>query len=202
VRGPAGNLFGTTAIGGIYGGTCGSKGCGIVFKIEPAGTETVLHRFKGGSDGANPQYETLIRDIDGNLYGTTSGGGASNLGVVFKVNEKGEENILYSFMGGADGAFPYTGVIRDGAGNLYGATMQGGGTGCASQMGCGTLFKLDTTGTETVLHSFTGGGDGAYPWGLLLDSAGNLYGTTQSGGGGNKNICGTQGCGVVFKITP
>jgi uncharacterized repeat protein (TIGR03803 family) len=146
LRDAAGNLYGTTPIGGIYGGACGSKGCGIVFKIEPSGTETVLYSFSGGSDGANPQYATLICDTKGNLYGTASAGGDSNLGVVFKLNKKGKETVLYSFMGGADGASPYSGVIRDQAGNLYGSTLQGGGTGCSDQMGCGTIFKLSTTG--------------------------------------------------------
>jgi uncharacterized repeat protein (TIGR03803 family) len=202
LRDAAGNLYGTTPIGGIYGGACGSKGCGIVFKIEPSGTETVLYSFSGGSDGANPQYATLICDTKGNLYGTASAGGDSNLGVVFKLNKKGKETVLYSFMGGADGASPYSGVIRDQAGNLYGSTLQGGGTGCSDQMGCGTIFKLSTTGGETILHRFTGGSDGAYPWGLLQDAAGDLYGTTGNGGGGNKKICGTEGCGVLFKITP
>jgi uncharacterized repeat protein (TIGR03803 family) len=203
LRDSAGSLYGTTEGGGIYGGSCGSSnGCGIVFEIQPTGKEIVLYRFTGGSDGANPQYETLIRDPEGNLYGTTSRGGASNLGVVFKLNKKGKETVLYSFMGGADGAFPYTGVVRDRVGNLYGTTMQGGGAGCSSQMGCGTLFQLDTTGTETVLHSFTGGSDGAYPFGLALDSAGDFYGTTQTGGGGDKKVCGDQGCGVVFKLAP
>jgi uncharacterized repeat protein (TIGR01451 family) len=103
--------------------------------------------------------------------------------------------VLHSFTGGTDGATPVAGVIRDAAGNFYGTTSRGGGgTGCGISGGCGTLFKLDTTGKETVLHRFTGATDGALPFAdLVRDVAGNLYGTTQFGGANNK--------GVVFKLT-
>jgi uncharacterized repeat protein (TIGR03803 family) len=101
--------------------------------------------------------------------------------------------VLYSFTGGADGGGPYGGLVRDSAGNLYGTTLLGGVTG----QGYGVVFKLDTDGTETVLHTFTGGKDGGYPYaGLVMDSAGNLYGTTFGGGRG----FGDNGQGVVFEV--
>jgi uncharacterized repeat protein (TIGR03803 family) len=146
----------------------------------------------------------LVRDSAGNLYGTTLAGGnlACGCGVVFKLNTTGKETVLHRFTGGADGRNPgLAGLVRDSAGNLYGATATGGFTGgvCAPN-GCGTVFKLDTTGKKTVLHSFTGKADGAYPdAGLVRDAAGNLYGTTYSGG---DLACGGGGCGVVFKLTP
>jgi len=213
IRDGAGNLYGTTFQGGTYGGACGSfpGGCGIVFKMSPAGKEKVLYRFTGGTDGANPEAG-LVRDAAGNLYGTTTygGGGAcqngsfTGCGTVFKVDKTGKETVLYRFTGGTDGANPFAGLVRDSAGNLYGTTYQGGNTGCQSQMGgCGTVFKVDTTGKEIVLYSFTGGTDGETPFaGLLLDAAGNLYGTTAAGGTKNKNVCASSGCGTVFKLTP
>jgi uncharacterized repeat protein (TIGR03803 family) len=180
VRDSAGNLYGTTYGGGAYG-------AGAVFKLDTTGAETVLYSFTGGADGASPQAG-LLRDSAGNLYGTTYGG-AYGAGVVFKLDTTGAETVLYSFTGGADGASPTAGVVRDSADNLYGTTYKGGA------YNWGTVFKLDTTGAETVLHSFTGGADGAYPFaGLVRDSSGNLYSTTVEGG--------AYGYGVVFKITP
>jgi uncharacterized repeat protein (TIGR03803 family) len=191
----AGNLYGTTESGGVTscnGG--GGYGCGTVFKLDASGTETILHAFAGGADGAFPNSSGVIRDAAGNLYGTTYFGGASNSGTVFKVDPASNEAVLYSFTGGTDGGLPVSGVIRDGAGNLYGTTSSGGETSCNSGygFGCGTVFRLDTTGHERVLHSFTGT-DGVYPWGtVILDAKGNLYGTTPNGGAYNY--------GVVFKI--
>jgi uncharacterized repeat protein (TIGR03803 family) len=188
----AGNLYGTTIVGGR--GKCSAGGCGTVYKIAPDGTETVLYDFKGGSDGNYP-YAGVIEDSHGNLYGTAYVGGASNNGVVFKLAPDGTETVLYSFAGGSDGAHPYGGVIVDDTGNLYGTTEYGG----ASNLG--TVFSLAPDGTETVLHSFTGGSDGSYPQaGLIADDAGNLYGTTQYGGTGECNPLLPPGCGVVFEI--
>jgi uncharacterized repeat protein (TIGR03803 family) len=149
-------------------------------------TYTVLHRFTG-ADGQNPsEYGHLIADSAGDLYGTTSGGGASGAGVVFKLNKTGE-TVLHSFTGGADGGTPYAGLTRDSAGNLYGTTSGGGASGA------GVVFKLDTTGTETVLYNFTKKPGGTNPYASLIqDSAGNLYGTTSGGG--------ASGAGVVFKL--
>ena len=178
----AGNLYGTTSGGGLVSGF---NGAGVVFKLDTHGNETVLYSFTGGLDGGYPN--NVIRDIFGNIYGTTSGGGSDNAGVVFKLDRKGNETVLYSFTGGADGAYPYYGVVEDFFGNLYGTTANGGSAGY------GVVFKVDTQGHETVLYSFTGGSDGAYPYsGVTLDLFGNLYGTANTGG--------SAGDGVVFKV--
>ncbi len=159
----------------------------ITTQSAQAQTLTVLYSFTGSSDGGDP-YAGLIRDATGNLYGTTDYGGSSYAGVVYKVDTSGTETVLYSFTGGADGAYPFATLVRDPAGNLYGTTAQGGTSGD------GVVFKVDTNGKETVLHSFTGGKDGIYPYSTLFrDSAGNLYGTTESGG--------VSGEGVVFKVS-
>jgi uncharacterized repeat protein (TIGR03803 family) len=183
IRDSAGNLYGTT----VYGG---ASNCGVVFKVDTTRHEIVLHRFTGGADGCNP-YAGVIRDSAGNLVGTTRGGGPGLFGpgVVYLVDTTGDETVLYSFTGGDDGGDPYGGVIRDSAGNLYGTTFSGGPSGQ------GAVFKLDTTGEETVLYSFTGGSDGGNPiGGVIRDSAGDLYGTTTAGG--------KRGGGVLFKLKP
>ena len=184
-----------TFTGGMDGSTPvgGASGYGTVFKLDTTGKETVLHSFSGaGGDGAFP-LGGVVRDEQGNLYGTTEVGGTSNCGTVFKLDTTGKETVLYSFAGmGGDGRSPWAGVVRDGQGNLYGTTVGGG----VSDLG--TVFKVDTTGKETVLHSFTGTVvDGAQPMtGLVLDTKGNLYGTTNSGGRGIEG-----GNGVVFKVS-
>jgi len=183
----AGNIYGT----GNQGGTSGS---GAVFKITAAGQETVLYSFKGGSDGANPEG-VLILDKVGNLYGTTTGGGAFGAGTVFGVNAEGQEMVLYSFKGGADGMVPEAGLAWDPEQNLYGTTTGGGANGY------GVVFKLSppaqkgSAWTESVLYSFGAGTDGAVPvGGVAFDIAGNLYGTTSAGG--------TAGFGTVFELSP
>jgi uncharacterized repeat protein (TIGR03803 family) len=135
-----------------------------------------------------------LRDAVGNLYGTTQYGGTNGgYGTVFKLSA-GKLTLLHSFAGMPDGQNPYARLIRDSAGNLYGTTFFGGASGY------GTVFKLDTTGKLTILHSFNYSPDGAHPIaGLILDKAGNLYGTTSDGGDVN---CGFSGCGTLFKITP
>jgi uncharacterized repeat protein (TIGR03803 family) len=115
--------------------------------------------------------------------------------VIFKVNTKGKETVLHNFTGGTDGGYPWGGVIRDSAGNLYGTANTGGALADCYGGGCGAVFKLDPLGNLTVLHSFTAGADGAYPYaGLVRDSAGNLYGTANYGGSGRV--------GTVFEVTP
>jgi len=189
-----GNLYGTTLIGGDP--AC-AGGCGVVFKLSKTGKETVLYAFKGGADGANP-YAGVIQDARGNLYGTTYiGGGAScgdGCGTVFKLSKTGNESVLYSFKGEADGLHPHGGVIRDDEGNLYGTTM---GDGLPN---VGTVFRISKTGGETVLYRFgSQSGDGAFPLaGVIRDAKGNLYGTTNAGG--VYEGCGGEGCGVVFKL--
>jgi uncharacterized repeat protein (TIGR03803 family) len=202
----AGNLYGNTTYGGDGGSCSHFGGCGVVFKLSPDGTETVLHTFTGGSDGANP-IAGLIADRAGNLYGTTFFGGGRGscyrgCGVVFKLSPDGAETVLHTFTGGSDGSSPEAPLIADSAGNLYGTTDYGGGICSGPFAGCGVVFKLSPDGVETVLHTFTGGRDGADPSaGLIADRAGNLYGTTFFGGGRGSCYGGT-GCGVVFKLSP
>jgi len=175
-----GNLYGITASGvGVGQG-------GVLFKLTPSGQEILLHSFST-ADGTG-SASGLIRDSAGNFYGTTEGGGAHNLGVVFKLDSHGNYSILYSFTGrNGDGSEPFAGLVRDQAGNLYGTTF-GGGT-----LGLGTVFKIDALGNESILYSFLGGSDGSIPSStLVLDSAGNLYGTTDGGGTYNR--------GTVFEI--
>jgi uncharacterized repeat protein (TIGR03803 family) len=188
----------------------GHGGNGIVFKLDSTGNETVLHTFLGTTDGAKPHFG-LIRDAAGNLYGATPVGGnhgcgsfsSSTCGVIFKVDGNGNETILYSFTGGADGGLPYGSLIMDAAGNLYGAASFG--ILSNGDPGFGVIFKLQPSGKETALYTFSGGADGNGPTGVTMDSAGNLFGTTV--GGGILSDCKPQsgpggGCGVVFKITP
>ena len=184
------NLYGTTSSGG-------AANAGVVYQLDEAGNEIVLYSFTGGADGSQPSGG-VIRDSAGNLYGTTQFGGAANAGVVYKLNAAGQETVLYSFMAGADGGNPVAGVVRDPAGNLYGTTQQWGSARA------GVVYKLDPAGNETVLHNFTGGADGGIPWGgVIRDSAGNLYGTTYSGGIAGRCIAtGFTGCGVVYKLDP
>jgi uncharacterized repeat protein (TIGR03803 family) len=199
----AGNLYGTTRYGGSHN-SCSANGieCGTVFKLNTNGVETVLHNFTG-PDGANPTAN-LIMDTNGNLYGTTefggnikacNGTGYAGCGVVFKLSGE-NETVLHRFCSVGnyctDGAEPWGGVVMDASGALYGTTNEGGSAGN------GVAFKLVGT-KETVLHSFTGGEDGAYLTSdLLLDGMGNLYGTDAYGGDIDCDY--PYGCGVVFKL--
>jgi len=212
IRDSVGNLYGTTLRGGNTSHSCpfGSfGGCGVVFKLDPSGHETVLYAFTGGADGSGP-LAGLIPDSAGNLYGTTYEGGLASgnpacpygCGVVFKLGLSGNETVLYSFTGGSDGALPGSTLIRDAAGNLYGTAAYGGqltGSRC-SLFGCGVVFKLDLAGNETLLYSFNYEPGGAVPEGRLIrDAAGNLYGTSVSGG---PSHCLIGDCGVVFRLSP
>jgi len=195
----AGNLYGTTLMGGIHNS-------GTVFELSPrAGggwTETVLHNFGNGSDGQSPSGG-LIMDGVGNLYGTTDGGGIHGAGTVFKLSPRAgggwTETLLHSL---TSGYWSVAGLLMDPDGNLYGTTEWGGNyVNCSS--GCGIVFELspqaDGGWTETVLHRFDGA-DGQWPFaGLIMDGAGNLYGTTSSGGI-HHNCDGT--CGTVFELSP
>jgi uncharacterized repeat protein (TIGR03803 family) len=199
VQDSAGNIYGTTEGGGIVSSLCKS-GCGVAYKVDTTGKETVLHRFTGlPTDGAAP-WANLTWASAGKLYGTASQGGSGNCyvytsrrmrvkvgcGVVFELDTTGRETVLYNFTGGPDGRGPMAGLVQDSAGNVYGTTLEGG------TYGYGTVFKLDTTGKATVLHSFDYT-DGVAPYaGLVRDRAGSLYGTTNGGG--------TYGIGVVFKL--
>ncbi|HEY7099614.1 MAG TPA: choice-of-anchor tandem repeat GloVer-containing protein [Terriglobales bacterium] len=184
IRDPAGNLYGIAEIGGAHNNT------GVVFKVDATGNETVLYSFCNQplcADGAYP-IAGLVGDAAGNLYGVTSAGGANNLGVVFKLDSTGTFTVLYSWDAGVTpyGLIPST-LSRDAAGNLYGTTRYGGDFTCDFR-GCGTVYKIDASGTETLLHTFIGGDDGAYPnTGVIEDAAGNLYGTEM---------------GMIFKLDP
>jgi uncharacterized repeat protein (TIGR03803 family) len=194
-----GNLEGATSQGG--GGRCstgfGTNGCGTIFQLVPSGggwTENVLYRFQG-SDGEIP-YQGLISDAAHNLYGTTNLGGLHGWGAVFELSPISgggwSETTLYNFQGSADGIWPAGGLTMDTSGNLYG-TASGGGAHNA-----GTVFKLSQASggrfTFGLVTSFTGN-DGSFPSGnMVVDGAGNLYGTAR--------FDGQKGHGVVFKITP
>ncbi len=187
----AGNIYGTTSSGGTYGG-------GTVYELTPTGsgwTESLLHSFGYGVDGITPYRSVMVFDNAGNLYGTTYYGGAFNAGSAFQLMPSGAgwiETVIYSFQGGSDGRFPYSGLISDQSGNLYGTTTDAG-----SGYG-GTVFELSPSGgswTYSVLYSLTGAlGESSGPaWALVMDAAGNLYDTTQGGGAYNA--------GAVFKLT-
>jgi uncharacterized repeat protein (TIGR03803 family) len=183
-----GTLYGTTVDGGPYTSTCYRLGCGTVYAISASGNETVLHNFGGSGDGETPAA-TLI-NVKGTLYGTTIEGGTDSYGTVFSITTSGAESVLYSFKGNGDGAYPYEGLI-DVNGTLYGTT-HAGGSECYST-GCGTVFKITTSGKEKVVYSFKGGsGDGAAPEAGLTDVNGTLYGTTYEGGPNDE--------GTVFSI--
>lgn len=155
----------------------------------------VLHTFTYDGSGGSILYAPVTRDATGNLYGVTTYGGNTGLGVVFKLDSKGNETVLHSFAGYPDdGAYPQTPVILDEAGNIFGLTPSGGNhTGCGGVYFCGTVFKLDSSGTETVLYDFTGGLDGANPDGYpVWDGNGSLASTTQWGG--------TSFWGTLFKF--
>ncbi|HEX3430274.1 MAG TPA: choice-of-anchor tandem repeat GloVer-containing protein [Rhizomicrobium sp.] len=174
----SGNLFGTTPVGGPYQ-------AGVAFEISANGTFSVLHSFADGSDGGFPE-DSLMLDNRGNLYGTAVTGGAYGFGAVYRISADGKFKVVYSFAGGTDGTYPQARVIQDKAGNLYGTTDFGGGVGCSDSGGCGTIFKLAPDGTETVLHAFTGGSDGAAAYnGVVPDKEGNLYAATKAGGNAN-----------------
>jgi len=174
IQDPSGNLYGTTE----NGGSGHYYNYGVVYEIDPVGTETVLHNFGGYPDGSTP-LAPVVRDKAGNLYGTTSSG------IVFKIDTAGNETVLYS-----PGA-SYQGLVRDKAGNLYGTTTS---WNCSSYYG--TIFEIDKAGILTLLHSFTGGSsDGACPYygHLTMDESGNLYGVTWGGG--------AYGYGVLYELS-
>jgi uncharacterized repeat protein (TIGR03803 family) len=187
-----GTLYGTTYEGG-------TATRGTLYSISTTGSETVIHDFAGHLDGALPMAEPLY--VNGTLYGTTTWGGKRAgfkcCGTVYSVTTSGTEKVLHHFPGGTDGGYPLAGLI-DVRGILYGTTSRYGGA-CHTNAGCGTFFSITTTGDEKVLYRFTGGSDGAFPWGNLLRDKGILYGTT-GGGGGSGSGC-VEGCGTVFSIT-
>jgi uncharacterized repeat protein (TIGR03803 family) len=179
IRDSSGNLYGTTTNGG-------SHNAGVVFKFNASGY-SILYQFTGGADGAHPYRSRLVMDSAGNLYGLTNSGGAYGYGTVFKLTSAGQESVLYSFTGGNDGANPLGDLLLDSAGNFYAVTTLGGANGN------GVVFKVSSSGQESVLYTFGPGLQGDPQSGVLMDSAGNLYGTTTFGGANNR--------GSVFELT-
>jgi len=170
----------------------------LLFAVSSAAqTFKVFYSFNF-SDGSSPNGD-LLRDSAGNFYGTSQFGGSSNRGVVFKLDSKGKETILYTFTGGADGGIPIGRVISDAADNLYGITSLGGDPTCS----CGTVYKLAKSGALKVLHNFKGGKDGSQNEGQpelgLVMVNGDLYGSASFGG--VSGCDGSLGCGVLFKVT-
>jgi len=194
-----GNLYGTSLNGGKS--KCNSSPCpGLVFELSPAAgggwTETVLHVFTGGSEGANPAG-TLILDSKGNLYGTIPGGSLSPYGLVFQLSPRSsgswKETVLHTFSGGQDGQVPHGAIALDAQGNVYGTTNSGGTNDA------GIVYELSPqpngSWTETILHVFGGSGDAGTPFGgITLDSHGNLFGAVTSGG--------TNGVGAIYELSP
>ena len=185
----AGNLYGVTYYGGTGVG-------GIAFKVNAAGEESLLYSFTREADNGWRSEGQLILDKQGNLYGTTSAGGTNSIhfyigdGTVFKLSPEGTESTLYNFGASKyDGAQPMAGMVMDAKGNFFGATYFGG------MYTYGTIFRLSPDGVETILHNFAyDSSDGGLPYAsLILDSSGNLYGTTGAGG--------EYGGGTVFEVT-
>ncbi len=196
----AGNAYGVSYRGGTYLN-------GTVYELSPSGSgwnETILHNFNAAAgDGQTPQG-WLVMDSTGNLYGTTQYGGSRKLGIVYKLSPASggtwTEKIIHTFIGGTDGRFPEAGLILDKKGNLYGTAYQGGTGGTCGGLGCGVVFELSPKSggswSEKILHTFKGGtSDGANPLAsLLMDSAGNLYGTAATAG--------AHSGGIAFKLAP
>lgn len=217
IAGPGGNGYGTAPFGGsLSGGYCNlDGGCGTAYQMARNGTFSVLYSFTGAPDGEQP-FSALLSGANGWLYGTSELGGTLDCpfnslgcGTVYEVNASGSEQVIYSFLGpenNSDGATPFSGLVKDAAGNLYGSTVFGGtlnNDDCEPNSGCGTIFQLtpnsDGTWTETVLYRFLGGADGSFPAISLFSNAdGSVYGTTPNGG--NLADCGGMGCGTIFKV--
>jgi uncharacterized repeat protein (TIGR03803 family) len=176
---PAGNIYGTTDFCDPYG-----DGDGVVFKLAPDGTETILHAFSG-ADGAQPDG-AVTRLSNGDLIGTTTSGGANDSGTLYEITKKGKLKVLHDFTSD-DGSEARGNLYQDKSGNLYGTALFGGAGGS------GTVFKYSADGIFSLLYTFTGGADGEFPeHGVVGDKAGNLFGVTAFGG--------ADGNGSVFKI--
>ncbi len=205
-----GNFYGTTASGGAN--HCDAipqdgPNCGAVFKVTPQGVGTTLHSFgASASDGVEPQG-SLVEGNDGNLYGTTSIGGTNtcgstpnSCGTVFRITRSGSLTILHSFgASGSDGIAPLGTLVKGPDGAFYGTTPSGGNGRCGWYFGCGTIFRVTTTGETSIVHAFSldSRADGDGPNALIVGRDGNFYGTTVSGGSYQCDSCGT-----VFKLTP
>jgi len=174
----------------------------IAVKPSMAQTFTVLHKFSTQAGGIEPPGGVIL-DTAGNIYGVTEYGGSFNLGAVFGLDAHGKETVLHNFEA-ADGLWPQAPLMLGSDGNLYGTTNEGGtAEGGKCIHGCGTVFKRDKAGKQTILYVFNGGSDGANPDSVLVqDAAGNLYGTAYSGGDFAGYCVYFNGCGVIYKVTP
>jgi uncharacterized repeat protein (TIGR03803 family) len=197
---PLVGMYGTTQYGGITTSVC-FLGCGSVFRMTTSGAETILYRFKGGSDGIAPTAELI--PVGSALFGTTSHGGtgpcSGGCGTVFKLDPVHKlESVIYAFKGGKDGAIPFARLTAFGS-LLYGTTEYGGTHGGVCFKGCGTVFEIDPKARrERVIYRFKGGNDGTVPLAELISVAGAFYGTTQYGGTATQ-LC-SIGCGTVFRL--
>ncbi|HEX4012439.1 MAG TPA: choice-of-anchor tandem repeat GloVer-containing protein [Candidatus Cybelea sp.] len=193
-----GNVYGTARGGG------GPSDCGNVYTATQAGVYTVLYSFAGGTDACNSNSGLI--QVNGTLYGTSEYGGTHGQGTVFSITPAGNEKVIYSFAGPPnDGAYSSAGLLYA-AGKLYGTTTYGG-TCATTSSGCGTVFSVTLSGTETVLYKFggeksTGHSDGKHPLSSLINVGGRLYGTTLYGGSFNDCDSEGQGCGTVYSIGP
>jgi uncharacterized repeat protein (TIGR03803 family) len=204
VRDAAGNLYGTTQGNGFIGGDS------VVFKVDPSGNQTVL--YVADTPQASALDSPLALDAQGNLYGMSPYSGDSSCrkdglgcGDLFRLSPSGEITVLHAFTP-TEGVQPEGGVVLDSKGNLYGTANFGGDLKCESlgygyfQAGCGTIYKLDTSGNFSVLHTFTGRVDGSFPLGLIIDPEGNLYGIAQNGGNEINGDNSEYGNGTIFKV--
>jgi len=210
----AGNLYGTTSVGGT--GQC-IGGCGTVFMLTPPNRmlgggwgETILFNFAGSATLGGGTLAGVILDVNGAVYGTTSSGSGGKFGTVFKLTPPAQSGkrwthtVLYAFKGKNDGLAPASGIVFDASGNLYGTTQYGGSSTSCFGQSCGTVFELTPAPsgqwTHNILYTFAGGNDGGNPASnVLFNTKGNLYGTTLAGGGSG---CSGTGCGTVFRLRP
>jgi len=205
-----GYLYGTTFHGGTYAG-------GTVFRMNLSGNITTLYSFTGGTDGYGAEG-SLIQASDGYFYGVTQNGGnqscaafgGTGCGTVFRMDSDGNLETLYTFAGGLDGAQPEESLIQASDGDFYGTTLFGGDSSCSvsSYTGCGTIFKIDSSGDFTLLHDFTGGPEGGVPFSSLIQAGdGDFYGTAAAGGDPSCSVTASGenyptyiGCGTVFQM--
>jgi uncharacterized repeat protein (TIGR03803 family) len=209
-----GNFYGTTEMGGANSSDlyCPSS-CGTIFRISTSGTFSTIYSFCAQAncvDGAVP-FGALVQGADGNLYGTTAGGGASEEGTIFKLTLSGTLTTLYSFCadtGCPDGSSPNGYLLQGSDGNFCGLTESGGGSRYC-EFGCGTIFKFTPPSTLTTLHTFCAAVnsdgyciDGSLPVAGLVEGANSdFYGTTTEGGTSASGVLCEGGCGTIFSVT-
>jgi uncharacterized repeat protein (TIGR03803 family) len=221
IQGKDGLFYGVTQNGGDLScpGAFGGTGCGTVFQVDSSGDLITLHSFTGGQDGADPE-EPLLQGNDGDFYGTALFGGDASCnvstytgcGTVFKIDSAGDFTPLHSFTGGAEGGVPFSSLIQAGDGDFYGTVTAGGDPSCSvtasgenypTYIGCGTVFKMDTSGNVNALYSFQGSpSDGSNPFAALVEGTdGYFYGTTRWGGTATScPYTSDGGCGTFFRV--